>query len=143
MPGVGQGGENDAARLRIFAGRGLPLDDGKEPVKLATSDGSGPGLDAAFVPPSTGAYVLTTGSDPDSPRRESLIFVNDAGVRFGVADAKAGQALGLGEDPQVAPWNIVGLLPTGPALSQHNALVERDSVEAGAEGSTLDAGSQS
>lgn len=136
-----KGGDSDAARLRIFAGKGLPLDDGKKPVELATSDGSGPGLDGAFIPPSTGVYVLTTGSDPDSPRRESLIFVSDAGVRFGVADEKTGQSLGLGDQPQVAPWNMVGLLPPGPALSQHNALVERDSVEASAEGATLQAGS--
>ncbi|MFW0797734.1 type VII secretion protein EccB [Gordonia sp. CPCC 205515] len=122
--------DNATATLRVLAGTGLPLDEGKEPVALASSDGSGPGLDAAYVPPSTGAYVATTGSDPDSPRRESLIYVNDAGVSFEVADDAAGKALGLGDKPQVAPWPIVGLLPPGPRLSQHDALVERDSMSA-------------
>ncbi|MGV9709737.1 type VII secretion protein EccB [Gordonia sp. NPDC003424] len=120
-----------SATLRVLAGTGLPLGDGKEPVALATSDGSGPGLDAAYIPASTGAYLATSGSDPDSPRRESLIFVSDAGVRFEVADADTGKALGLGDKPQVGPWPIVGLLPPGPRLSQHDALVERDSMSNG------------
>lgn len=121
-------GDNATATLRVLAGTGLPLDEGRAPVALATSDGSGPGLDAAYIPPSTGAYIATSGSDPDSPRRESLVYVNDAGVSFEVVDAATGTALGLGDKPQVAPWPIVGLLPPGPQLSQHNALVERDSM---------------
>ncbi len=127
------------ATLRVLAGTGLPLADGQEPVDLATSDGSGPSVDAAYIPPSTGNYVATTGSDPESPRRESLIYVNDAGVRFEVADADTGKALGLGDEPQVSPWPIVGLLPTGPRLSQHDALVERDSVALGGTGSDVEA----
>ncbi|MFW0783835.1 type VII secretion protein EccB [Gordonia sp. CPCC 206044] len=134
-------GEGEAARLRILAGTGLPLDEGKAPVELATSDSSGSGLDGAYIPPSTGAYLATTGSDPESPRRESLMFVNDAGVRFEVADADTGKALGLGDKPHVAPWPIVGLLPAGPRLSQHDALVERDSVMmAGGTGSDVQVG---
>nr|WP_237421877.1 type VII secretion protein EccB [Gordonia sp. SID5947] len=134
-------GDNASASLRVLAGSGLPLAEGKAPVALATSDGSGPGLDTAYIPPSTGNYVATTGSDPDSPRRESLVFVNDAGVRFEVADDATGKSLGLGDQPQVAPWPIVGLLPTGPALSQHDALVERDTVESDGMGSVVEAGS--
>ncbi|GAB92218.1 type VII secretion protein EccB [Gordonia rhizosphera] len=131
--------DNAPATLRVLAGTGLPLADGQEPVDLATSDGSGPSVDAAYIPPSTGNYVATTGSDPESPRRESLIYVNDAGVRFEVADADTGKALGLVDEPQVSPWPIVGLLPTGPRLSQHDALVERDSVAVGGTGSDVEA----
>lgn len=131
-------GDKDSAKLSVLAGRELPLDSGKAPVAVATADGTGPGVDGVYVPPSTGAYVATTGTDPDSPRRESLVYVNDAGVRFGVADAAAAKSLGLGDTAQAAPWPIVGLLPSGPALSRHDALVERDSVTADAPGAALE-----
>ncbi|GAC69343.1 type VII secretion protein EccB [Gordonia soli] len=132
-----KGAENEPAKLRVLAGTALPLPDDREPVALATSDGSGPGVDEAYIPPSSGSYVTTTGSDPSSPRRASLMYISDAGVRYAVIDPSTGKALGLGESPQVAPWPIVGLLPTGPELSQHNALVERDSVVSDQRGAVI------
>lgn len=129
---------DNPAKLLIFAGRSLPLKDGSTPVALASADGGGAGLDAAFVPPSSGRYVVTAGADSESPRRESLVYVNDSGVAFGVADAQTAQFLGLGDEPQVAPWPIVGLLPEGPALSRSQALVERDSLVS--RGATVQAG---
>ncbi len=116
------------ATLRILAGRRLPVPEDARPVQLASADGPGSGLDAVYIPPSTGDYVVTTGADPDSPRRESLVYVNDSGVRFGIADAATGTALGLGDTPAPAPWPIVELLAPGPALSARDALVERDSI---------------
>jgi hypothetical protein len=45
-----------------------------------------------------------------------------------VADAEAGQILGLGERPMQAPWSVISLLAAGPSLSRTAALVSHDGM---------------
>lgn len=125
-------GEQDpAATVAVLAGRQLPLPESAKPVDLATSDGVGDRVDAAYLPPGTGEYVQATGMGPDSARRGSLFFVGDNGIRYGVPDAGVATTLGLPEKPQLAPWPIVGQLVPGPTLSAQDALVSHDSLPAG------------
>lgn len=123
-----RGTDDRAAQVRLLGGTGLPLSPSQQPVSLATSDGSGDRVDATYIPPSTGEFVQTTGVEADSVRRDSLFFVADTGIRYGVLDLPTATALGIGEKPKLAPWPIVGLLVPGPTLSQANALVSHDSV---------------
>ena len=68
-----------------------------------------------------------------TPRRESLWWIGDTGVRFGIDVAGQGnstqQALGLKDTtPTRAPWTVIRWLPAGPLLSEQAARVERDTV---------------
>ena len=71
--------------------------------------------------------------EPASPRGESLWWIADNGVRFGVetagqAEAQTRQALGLDGPPTPAPWAVIRWLPAGPALSRAAALTEHDTL---------------
>lgn len=126
-----KGEQDPAATVTVLAGRQLPLPESAKPVELATSDGVGDRVDAAYLPPGTGEYVQATGMGPDSARRGSLFFVGDNGIRYGVPDAGVATMLGLPEKPQLAPWPIVGQLVPGPTLSSRDALVSHDSLPSG------------
>lgn len=126
---------------RLVVGHRLPIPDGGQPVPLATSDGSGPGLDAAYLKPGTGEFVRSTGGTPDSDAGGPLFYVSDLGVRYPVRDAPTAAALGLGAPrggaddgtaprAQPAPWPILSLIPPGPALSQQAALLAHDGMAA-------------
>jgi hypothetical protein len=62
--------------------------------------------------------------------RESLFWVSDNGVRFGIdADESTLRALGL--DPATAvqaPWPLLRTFAAGPPLSRQAALLARDTV---------------
>ncbi len=83
-----------------------------------------------YAPPGSGFFVQTTGSDPRSPARETLWWVSDAGVRYGLVNGEGtptAQALGL-TSPIPAPWAVLAVLADGPALSQQSALISHDTV---------------
>ncbi len=123
--------EGQTATVTLLAGRELPLPETAAPVELATSDGVGDRLDAAYIPPSTGEYIQTTAMDPESERRGSLFYVGDNGIRYAVPDTETAEILGLEEKPRLAPWPIVGQLVPGPTLSTANALVSHDTLPTG------------
>ncbi|WP_431953552.1 type VII secretion protein EccB [Nocardia lijiangensis] len=119
-----------AATVSILAGRALPLPDSAETVKLATADGVGDRIDAAYVRPNSGEYVQATGISPDSIRRGTLFYIADNGIRYGVPDAETAVVLGLEQDPRPAPWPIVSQLVPGPTLSRDEALMSHDTLAA-------------
>ena len=125
-----RGADADAARTTLLVGDSLPLPDGSKPVRVASADGSGPGVDQVYVRPGSGAYVQVTGNESDSARAESRFYVADTGVRYGVPDAKTGSVLRLGASPTPAPWDVISLLVAGPTLSRENALVAHDGMGA-------------
>jgi type VII secretion protein EccB len=125
------------ATTRLLIGNRLPLPADAAPVRLATADGSGPGLDGVYLRPGTGEYVQATGVEPGSRATGQLFYVSDSGLRFNVKDAASASALGVtgmkGGDgqadmPQLAPWPVLALLPPGPQLSQESALVAHDGM---------------
>ncbi|MBF6212516.1 type VII secretion protein EccB [Nocardia puris] len=120
------------AELSVLTGVTLPIPDNAKPVSLAKADGSGPNADTVYVPPGTGAFVQTTGIEEDSQRKDSMFYVADTGVRYGIKNAAAQKALGLdaeaGVTPEPAPWPIVGLLANGPTLGREEAMVAHDGV---------------
>jgi ESX secretion system ATPase EccB len=134
------------ATSRLLVGRRLPLPEDARPVSLATSDGSGPGLDSVYVKPGTGEYVQATGDEPGSRAKGPLFYVSDLGLRFHIQDAATATALGLvgakepggtTETPLSAPWPVLSLLPSGPELSQQAALIAHDGIAADREGSIV------
>lgn len=127
------------ATTRLLAGRHLPLPSDAQPVRLATADGGGPGLDSVYLKPGTGEYVQAAGEETTSRALGQLFYVNDLGVRFHIQDDTVAVALGVtgckqpGSTtpvPQTAPWPVLALLPPGPALSQRAALITHDGMAA-------------
>ncbi|MGV9674797.1 type VII secretion protein EccB [Nocardia sp. NPDC003482] len=120
----------DRAEVRLLVGSRLPLPDSAKPVELASSSGSGEHVDNVYIRPSTGEFVQTTGMESGSVRRDSLFYIGDNGVRYGIPDMKTAQVLGLGTSPHLAPWAIVGQLVPGPTLSPQDALTSYDTLPA-------------
>ena len=101
--------DDPQATTALLTGRALPLPDGARPVRLTTADGAGPGVDNVYLRPGTGELLQVTGNETASVRAESLFYISDSGVRFGVPDAATATVLGLGDTPHPAPWSVVSL----------------------------------
>ncbi|QLY31901.1 type VII secretion protein EccB [Nocardia huaxiensis] len=119
------------AELTLLTGHAIPIPDKAKLVALAQADGNGPEVDSFYIKPGAGAYFQSTGMAVDSTRRDSLYFLSDYGVRYGIKNLESAKALGMDPDsvtPEPAPWAIVGLLPDGPVLSREAAKVAHDGV---------------
>ncbi len=127
------------ATTRLLVGRRLPLPDDAQPIRLATADGGGPGLDTVYLKPGTGEYVQASGDEPGSRALGQSFYINDLGVRFHIRDEDVATVLGVTAVkqpdnttamPQAAPWPVLMLLPPGPELSQQAALITHDGMAA-------------
>ncbi|NNH71924.1 type VII secretion protein EccB [Nocardia uniformis] len=119
------------AELTVLTGHTVPIPNNARLVPSAQADGSGPNEDYFYMKPGAGAYVQATGIEPDSQRRDSLFYISDFGVRYGISSLEAAKALGMDAErvqPEPAPWPIIGLLAPGPALSREAAMVAHDGV---------------
>lgn len=116
------------ARLVVLTGVAVPIADKAKLVPLAQADGSGPLADSVYLPPGQGYYAQATGIEPDSRRRDSLFYVADTGVRYGIPTAEDAKALGMPEKAEPVPWPLLGLLAPGPSLSRQKAMVAHDGV---------------
>ncbi|NKY29505.1 type VII secretion protein EccB [Nocardia gamkensis] len=119
------------AELSLITGRALPIPDEARPVRLAQADAASGRVAQFYTTPGSGMLVQTTGIEPDSQRKDSVFYVADTGVRYGIKDTEAQKALGMDSEhatPERAPWPIVGLLPGGPVLGRQDAMVAHDGV---------------
>jgi type VII secretion protein EccB len=124
------------ARVVIYNGRGLPVPASTDNriVRLVRDDRDPASVVAnlVLVLPGAANFVTSTSGVITSDSRESLFWVSDSGVRFGIAaDDSTLRALGL--DPAAAvqaPWPLLRTFAAGPALSRQAALVARDTVPA-------------
>ncbi|MEU8896887.1 type VII secretion protein EccB [Nocardia sp. NPDC048505] len=132
IPEAADNKDGKRADLNILTGVKLPIPDNAKTVPLAQADGSGANADSVYIPPASGAFVQTTGIEPDSRRKDSMFYIADTGVRYGIKNADAQKALGMDTDagvkPEPAPWPIVGLLANGPTLGREEAMVAHDGV---------------
>lgn len=115
--------------VEILVGNRLPIGENAQPSALVSADGDGPAVDAAYIPPGTGEYVQAAGEGRVAGQ---LFYISDTGLRYPIPDPKTADALGVsgvrsadGKQtlPQLAPWNVVSLLPAGPTLSTDAALI--------------------
>ncbi len=109
--------------LTLLAGQSLP-------VAADAKTLSPPGAPAAKVllPKGSGYFVQVTGQQPASTTKESLFWISDLGVRYGLEAEKnqtssPAEALGMTADPLPIPWSVLSLFAAGPTLSKADALV--------------------
>ncbi len=123
----------ERARIEVVSGPTIPVaaDDMNRVVSLVKADKSGEEADKVFFGPGFANFINTTGNDPGSTTAETLWWLTDSGVRFGVDNTReALSALGLTSTPSPAPWVALRLLAPGPILSRADALVRHDTLPA-------------
>ena len=122
------------ARITVYSGRGLPVPPSMDnrivrPVVDDRDPASVIATEVMMLPGATN-FVTSTSGGIAADSRESLFWIADNGVRFGIAaDDSTVRALGL--DPgsaAQAPWPLLRTFAAGPALSREAALVARDTV---------------
>lgn len=122
------------ARVTVYSGRGLPVSPAMDSriVDLVRDDRDPASVVAnkVLVLPGAANFVTSTSGAITSDSRESLFWVSDKGIRFGIAsDEPTLRALGLAPASAVqAPWPLLRTFAAGPALSQQAALLARDTV---------------
>ncbi|GAA4537399.1 type VII secretion protein EccB [Mycobacterium paraffinicum] len=131
-----KGSTDPQARVVIYNGRGLPvysyLDDRIVHLVRDDRDPASVVANQVLVLPGAANFVTSTSGVITSDSRESLFWVSDNGVRFGIA-ANDDTMRALGLDPASAvqaPWPLLRTFAAGPALSRESALVARDTVPA-------------
>ncbi len=131
-----KGSTDPQARVVIYNGRGLPvypyLDDRIVHLVRDDRDPASVVANQVLVLPGAANFVTSTSGVITSDSRESLFWVSDNGVRFGIA-ANEDTLRALGLDPASAvqaPWPLLRTFAAGPALSRDAALVARDTVPA-------------
>lgn len=99
-------------------------------VELVKSQGPGLQADRVYFGPDFANYVISTGNSPSSATAESLWWISESGVRFGVArEEDTLRALGLKtHTPSPAPWSALRLLVAGPVLSRADALLRHNTL---------------
>ncbi len=106
-------------RTMVLAGRHLPIPPSVVNNGIAQIHG------AATLYLDGGKFVAL--QSPDARYGESLYYVSPQGVRYGVPNTQAAEALGL-TSPKTAPWQVIRLLVDGPVLSRDAALLEHDTL---------------
>lgn len=123
-----------AASTSVMTGTRIPVAQGRadQVVELVKGPESAVQADRVFLGPGFANYVVSTGSAVSSSTAESLWWVSESGVRFGIPrEDDTLRALGLDPKsfgPSPAPWLVLRLLAQGPVLSRADALVRHNSL---------------
>jgi hypothetical protein len=120
------------ASTSVIAGPSIPVAEGQvdKVVDLVKAPGPQMQADRVYLGPEYANYVVSTGNSPSAATVESLWWISESGVRFGVPRQEdTMNALGLKKhSPSPAPWLALRLLAAGPALSRSDALVRHNTL---------------
>ena len=124
------GGENRAV-TSVVSGATIPVpaERSNEIVKLVQSDSTGGQADQVFFGPDYANFVVSTGNGPTASTTESVWWLSQFGIRYGISrDKETLDALGMGTPPTPAPWAVLRLFPAGPTLSKADALLRHNTL---------------
>jgi type VII secretion protein EccB len=129
-----KGGTDRAAEITVLSGQGLPIPVGSENrlVRLVKDVRDPESVEADQVYIASGAtnLVMTTSAAATASSRESMWWISDQGVRYGIElTDEAFRALGVSPDrSRQAPWPLIRTFAPGPALTRADALTQHDSL---------------
>ena len=107
----------------------IPAEHSQEIVKLVQSDSTGGQADQVYFGPDYANFVVSTGNGPTASTTESVWWLSESGLRFGITrDKQTLDALGLGTPPTPAPWAVLRLFAAGPTLDKADALVRHNTL---------------
>jgi len=129
-----KGASDRAAETAILSGQGLPIPIGSEQrlVHLVKDvrDPNSVEADQAYIGTDSTNLVMTTSAAPSSNSRESLWWISDQGVRYGI-ELTDETLRGLGITPtnaRQAPWPLIRVFAPGPALTRADAMTQHDTL---------------
>jgi type VII secretion protein EccB len=130
-----KGSTDKSAQVTVLSGQGLPTPPESDSrmvhlVKDAGSDRDAVEADQVYIGPGATNLVMTTNADPISVSRDSMWWISDQGVRYGIAlEDSALKPLGIATaSARQAPWALIRVLAPGPALSRDDALTQHDTL---------------
>jgi type VII secretion protein EccB len=120
--------------LTLLSGSALPVPDAVHTEELV-GGGTGGVATRVAMAPGTGYFTQTVGQNAASPAADSLFWISDTGVRYGIDNevgvsghAKTAGVLGLSPPPTPIPWSALSLFAPGPTLSRADALLAHDGL---------------
>lgn len=138
-----KGSTDRSSETVVLSGKGLPIPIGSDDrlLRLVKNDRTATSTEADQVYMSPGAtnLVMTTGTAPDATSRESMWWISDQGVRYGISlEDDTLRALGISPPmARQAPWPLIRVFAPGPALSRTDAMTQHDTLAAPAEAAPL------
>ena len=138
-----KGSTDRSAATVVLSGKGLPIPIGSDNrlVRLVKNDRTPASIEADQVYMSPGAtnLVMTTGAAPDAISSESMWWISDQGVRYGISlDDETLRALGISPPmARQAPWPLIRVFAPGPALSRTDAMTQHDTLASPVEAAPL------
>jgi ESX secretion system ATPase EccB len=138
-----KGSTDRSAVTTVLSGKGLPIPVGADSRLLElVKDARGPGsveADQVYMSPGATNLVMTTNAAPAATSRESLWWIGDQGVRYGISlDDETLRSLGITPAmARQAPWPLIRVFAAGPALTRPDALTQHDTVSASGEAALL------
>lgn len=138
-----KGSTDRSAVTRVLSGKGLPIPviADSRLLQLVKDSSASTGIEADQVYMSPGAtnLVMTTSPAPEATSRESLWWISDQGVRYGISlDDESLRSLGITPGlARQAPWPLIRVFAAGPALTRADALTQHDTVSTPAEAALL------
>lgn len=132
-----KGSTDKSARIAVLSGQGLPTPPQTDDrlvhlVKDTRNDPAAVEADQVYVGQSATNLVMATNADPVSVSRDSLWWISDQGVRYGIPLVDSAlKPLGVTTAPaQQAPWALIRTFAPGPALSREDAMTQHDTLAA-------------
>jgi type VII secretion protein EccB len=129
-----KGSTDRAAVTTVLSGQGLPIPVGGEQRLLRlvkdSRDPAAVEADQVYIGQGSTNLVVTTSASPAAASHESLWWISDQGVRYGIAlDDASLKALGISPAmARQAPWPLIRVFAPGAALSRDDALTQHDTL---------------
>jgi type VII secretion protein EccB len=129
-----KGATDRSAEISVLSGQGLPVPIGSDQQLIHlvkdVRDPNAVEADQAFIGKGATNLVTTTSAAPTADSRESLWWISDQGVRYGIELTKESlRALGVSPaNARQAPWTLIRVFAPGPALSRADAMTQHDSL---------------
>jgi type VII secretion protein EccB len=122
------------AQIEVLSGQGLPIPvSADRQVLHLVKDSADPNAveaDQVYIDKNAANLVMSTSVAPASGSRETLWWISDQGVRYGIdLDQDSLRALGVSPaSAQQAPWPLIKVFAPGPALTRTDALTQHDTL---------------
>jgi type VII secretion protein EccB len=129
-----KGATDRSAEITVLSGQGMPIPLGADAqlVHLVKDvrDPNAVEADQAFIGAGATNLVMTTSAAPAADSRESMWWISDQGVRYGIALTEESlRALGVSPaTARQAPWPLIRVFAPGPALTRKDALTQHDTL---------------
>jgi type VII secretion protein EccB len=129
-----KGATDHSAQITVLSGQGLPIPvgDDQQLVHLVRDvrEPNSVEADQTFIGKDATNLVMTTSAAPAADSRESMWWMSDQGVRYGI-ELTEDSLRALGVSPATAlqaPWPLIRVFAPGPALSRADAMTQHDTL---------------